>query len=80
MPFYCLDVIRGPRGPTSQPFLWQKLEQLVNQVPRFRGHVLRESHFTLENQLEGLVISISLEGYLSCYHLIDDAAQGPDVT
>ena len=74
MPFYGLDVIRGPWGPTSQPFLW------LDQVLRFRGHILRESHFTLKNQLEGLVVCLSLEGYLSRNHLEYYASQGPDIT
>ena len=80
MPFYCLDVIRCPWGPTSQPLVRLELEQQVYQVLRFRAHVLRESHFTLENQLKGLIICISFEGYLSRYHLVDYAAQSPDVT
>ena len=79
MPFYGLYVVGCPCGPASQPFFWLKLEEKINQVDCFRAHFFGESHFTLENQLEGLVICISFEGYLSCYHLVDDAAQGPDV-
>ena len=73
MSFYGLYVVRGPCGPTSQPLFWLELEEKINQVHCFRAHFLGESHFTLENQLEGLGICLSLEGYLSCYHLVDNA-------
>lgn len=72
-----VEVRTGWAGTESHP--WVLLEELVDYADSFRLKVVRESQVALSNLREDFVLNDAMEGCLSDAHLVNHAAEGPQV-
>ena len=70
-------VVVGPRS--SQPCLWIKLHELVDQVFAFRVQIVWPGYFPVGYERGHLEKLLSRYHDFTCGHLEDDAAKSPQV-